>query len=272
MISPISLEKFATMSVLEKAARMDAFLERLRSERNPFYERKYDLGPFVKPLCSTKIFLQHGDQSKLLWDFFDLVLQIEYVNSYFGFKNTTLDSGGFKLAGWNSPSNHVFYNSLTQAVIIGSRVEFERLMRFIYFAFEGNEVRGDSTFKLFKQWLIEKDSTDRLIYLIPFLAVSRRHDKKFRTAEIHTGSKLKSRTLALQEQSSDESGEIMELHNCVSNLARNMMPLFDESRPTGSSGGPDFDLSWLSPYATGEAAKLAGFIERWKADLDELER
>jgi hypothetical protein len=77
--------------------------------------------------------------------FFDLVLQIEYVNSYFGFKNTTLGSGGFKLAGWNSPSNHVFYNSLTQAVIIGSRVEFERLMRFIYFAFEGNEVRGPKT-------------------------------------------------------------------------------------------------------------------------------
>jgi hypothetical protein len=267
MINPINIEAYGQLTTDQKIERMDNFLIEPRREKNPYYDPTYDLSPFVKPLKETKVYLDHPNKDKLSWMFFDLILQIEYVNSYFGMQNSVLDSARFKDRGWQSPANHTTYNSLTQATIVGSRIEFERLMRFIYFAFRNEEVSSDSTFSTFKNWLFDLDPLDDLVYLIPFLKICREHDQSYRTAEIHNGSKLKARTLALVEYESDEQNRMLDLHNCVGNLWRSMLPLLNRDRPNSAAGSGSFDLTWLSSYNQRDIEALKKIIDSWRASI-----
>jgi hypothetical protein len=265
LITPITSESFQHMSVEEKVQRMDLFFEQLRRERDPFYERQHDFRPFLHHLTPTSVYVQHPEQGKLAWMFFDLLLQGDYITSYGGFSTTVHGAKD----GWASPSNHVFFNSLEQATIIGSRIEFERLMRFIYFAFEEKEFDKKSTFAPFKNWLLSQPIDSDLIYLIPFLKTARRHDRDHRTAEVHTGSKLKSRTLALENKFGQEDAKL-DLHNCVTNLTRNMLPLLNFERPSSASGQGADDLGWLGSYATKDLNALTQFRSQWERDLAAL--
>lgn len=263
----IELEYFSKLSLEDKTHRMDEYLEELRRERNPFYDRGFDLSPYIEPFTKTKIFIGHKDQTKLLWSYFDLVLQIEYVLTYFGYQNSVLDSEHFKRWGWESPANHTNYSALIQAVIIGSRIEFERFMYLIYFAFESKDISGDSTFGEFKKWISGKDADHDHTYILPFLKVARGHDREFRTAEIHTGSKLKAHALALKEHSGDKQNDVLKLHNCVNNLLRNVFPLFDFQRPSSASGSADFDLKWLEAYSKKDKVELEHLKEDWLKEM-----
>jgi len=261
------MSEYSSLTTDQKIERMDQFLTELRREKNPYYDPTYDLSPFVRPFAQTRVYLAHSEKDKLAWMVFDFILQIEYVNTYFGTQNSILDSARFKAKGWGSPANHTSYNALTQAVIVGSRIEFERLMRLIFFAFSGAEIEGDSTFFAFKKWLFECNELDDRVYLIPFLKICREHDEKYRTAEIHTGSKLKAKTLALLEHDSDEQNKMMELHNCVGNLWRSIIPLLNHERPSSASGVAGFDLTWLSKYVGKQQGELADLIQEWKESI-----
>lgn len=264
ILEPITLEQLRGLSVDEKVVRMDLYLEDVRRCRNPYYNRLYDTSSFIAPYAQTKLFQSHSNKNKLVWELFDLILQIEYVNSYFGFQNMLMSTHHINKK--YTSSELLALNGQVQAVIVGSRIEFERLMRFIYFAFTLNEINGDSTFSVFKKWLVDKKPDDNLIYLMPFLKVARTHDKKFRTAEIHSGSKLKGRILALQEPEQDEQSEMLNLHNCVTNLLNHMKPLFDGERPFSASGSAGTIGNWLEPYAKVDVAKLTVLVEVWAGE------
>lgn len=259
----LEMAALANLSVSEKAKRMDDFLEELRREKNPSYDRQFDLMPFVAPITTTSIFINHRDQTKLVWIAFDFILQTEFSASYGEWQNTLHDSILMKQRGWQSPRIQVAYRALTQAQIISSRIEFERLMRFVYYAFEGEELQGDSTYSSFKSWVLSKGSMSSLAYLLPYMSVSRLHDKNFRTAEVHTGSKLKSKILALLPWDTDEEQKAIELRNCIINLWRPIVELLDNRRPSSAVGVPGLELAWIGIYVESDPDKLQGFYDIW---------
>jgi hypothetical protein len=259
-VTRFPLEDLKSLTNSELTKRMDEILRTARSERDPNYNIAYDTNPYVETFFKTARIqaLASDKQRKALWMTFDFILQIEYVSRYHGFQNAVLDRQQFDKNGWSSPSLYIAYLSQEQASIVGSRIALERLMDLSYFAANGRELsKGESKFNRFREWLFSLSIDSDWFYLIPYLPWLREHDDEFRTAEVHSGSKLKKYLVSLQDIPNDIKSDAVNLLNILSNLWRYLLMIFNDERPNGAGGiRPSQNLDWLQSYVQRDYSKL----------------
>jgi len=215
------------MSLEDKISRMDEILREIHfyrfhssAEHFPYFK--------VKNLINTSVFQGHINQTKLAWMCFEFLLQGEYMMTYFGMMNRLVYDDNHHAHGWGLLRSHINYNALTQAVITGSRIQFEQLMNFIYYSFECKELGVDnkgSKISKFRNWLMMKGIMDDLFYLFPIIVACREHDDNFRSPEVHKGSKLKKDLFALNEPTN--TNDIMVLCNYLQGFMESFLPLLD---------------------------------------------
>ena len=268
----LSKDEVRGMTLEEKISRMDDILEEIHKYRFPYSPENF---PFfhMQSIANTEIFRKHSQQTKLLWMCFEFLLQGEYLSTYYGMMNLYVYNDMFNPNGWLSLRTQLNYNALTQAVITGSRIQFEQLMKFIYFALENKEIEEEkgSKFARFKNWIIEKGCMDDLFYLMPFLVACRKHDDLFRNAEVHKGSKLKSDLFSLRAPDVNVN-EIMALNNYLLGFMENFLSVMDNQRPSGMKHNPipDFELDfidWTQAYFDRDEAKLKMYMQTFNDNL-----
>lgn len=247
-----SLQELSSLSNSELVIRFDQLIQQVRRERNPYYDSSFDLEPYAAPFRQTLLISEMHDinQRKAIWLAIDFILQSEYTSRYSGFKNSILDAQRYDLNGWTSPNLYINYLSQVQSSIISARIILERLMELIYFVCNQKEMpKNDSKFETFKKWLDSQPIESELVYLIPYIPWLREHDINFRTAEVHSGSKLKKYFISMTDIPSEFHNESYELYNIVINIWRYVLVLFNKQRPSGI-GGIKFshNLDWLKYY------------------------
>ena len=160
----LSLDEINYMSLEDKISRMDEILGEIHLYR--FHSSAAHFPYFkVENLINTKAFQSHNNQTKLAWMCFEFLLQGEYMMTYFGMMNRLVYDDNHHAHGWGLLRSHINYNALTQAVITGSRIQFEQLMNFIYYSFECKELGVDnkgSKISKFRNWLMMKGIMDDL--------------------------------------------------------------------------------------------------------------
>lgn len=260
----MSLAELGEMSDDDLWKRMDAILCISRHERNPYYAADYSLDLYVKRIIDTALYQSFPLElkRKLIWMGFDFIVQMEYLSVANGFSNAVLDSKYFKQNGFLSPTVQLSLSAANQTTIVGSRIAFERLMHFIYFGFTKTELSTSDTFSKFKRWIFSLDTLSNLIYLIPFLPIIRNYDKKFRTAEVHSGSMLKKEVVQLKDNGTDLTNSILDLQNLLTNLFPRVLELFNHQRPSSIFGKPDEDFSWINYYLKKDKSELERLIMR----------
>jgi len=228
----LSKEEIMKMPLMEKIARMDEVIRHIELGRYPLEQLEGGFEPpapmfTVKKLSETKRFslLDEKSKTKSAWMCFEFLLQHSYLESYFAFQN---------LDYWqetSSPRAIMRGYALTQAIITGSRIQFEQLMNFLYFTIEGKEFKqGTSKKAQFEEWAIRGGVEGDLFCLMPIVALARLHDDKFRTAEVHQGSKLKQGVFALTS-SIEYTFDYTALVNVLGNSMNRLLPIFNDSRP-----------------------------------------
>ena len=257
----ITLEELGKLDNPDLAKRMDELLQRARSERYPHRLAGDDMEPYVIPFSRTARFQAMGTdhQRKGLWMVFDFILQMEYVLQYLGLQNETFYRQPSGRVGVASPLRYISYMSLQQASIVGSRIALERMMTLSHFVANTQDLSGgDSAFSGFRDWLLALPTESNWFYLIPYLPWFRKHDDKFRTAEVHSGSKLKKYLLTLQSESQETQNESLILINILSNIWRHLLILSDDKRPNGANAvGSKMTTNWLSSYVKRDVIALA---------------
>ena len=265
-------EDLENMSIEDKINRMDEILGEIQKSR---FHVSTEHFPFfhVLNLASTKVFQNHEHQTKLAWMCFEFLLQGEYLMTYYGIMNREVYDHSHQVFGWTLLKNHIAYNALTQAVITGSRIQFEQFMNFVYFALENKEIRKDnsgSKFTNFWKWIKRKGHMDDLFYLVPLLIACKKHDV-FRTAEVHDGSKLKLDLFALKEPTVD-SNQYMIISNFFLDFFESFLPILDYQRPKNMKyvAIPDFELDfmdWTQSYFDKDEKKLDNYMRYFEKHL-----
>lgn len=271
-MNAISFEEMQAFSNADLVNRMDLVLRTARAERlHPYYNENFDLDPYVIQFFRTRSFqeLQPDQVRPAIWKTFDLIVQMEYVRSYGDFQNS-LPLPQHHGEPWESPRQMIPFLALEQAAIIGARVVLERFMDLIHYLATGDELRGASKFGAFKDWLFDLPVESIWFYLLPQLPWLRKHDKNFRSPEIHDGSKLKKYLVTLQNIPNDVQNEALDLTNLLANLWRNVLPILNGER-ANSIGGlrAGHDIEWMNSYVQVSIPDL----ERLKASIEaELQR
>lgn len=266
----ISFEEMKMFTNIELVERMDLVLRTARAERmHPYYNENFDLDPYVSQFFQTQTF-QHLSAENIrpaVWKTFDLIVQMEYVRSYSGFQNS-LPLPQHHGDTWESPRHMIPFLAQEQAAIVGARIVLERFMDLIHYLVVGRELSGSSKFDAFKNWLFDMPVDSNWFYLLPQLPWLRKHDKNFRSAEVHDGSKLKKYLVTLQDISSDLQNEALDLTNLLANLWRNVLPILD-GRRANSIGGlrPGHDAEWLKSYINVSVEELGILKSSVEAEL-----
>lgn len=269
-MNAITFEEMNQLNDEDLVTRMDLVLRTARAERmHPYYNEQFDMAPYVNQFFRTKIFqnLPTDKHRRAIWKTFDLIIQMEYVRSYSGVQNS-LPLPQHEGATWTSPRHLIPFLAQEQASIVGARIVLERFMDLIVFLVTGEELEGGSKFSAFKNWLFGMPTESIWFYLIPQLPWLRKHDKDFRTAEVHDGSKLKKYLVTLQNIPTDLQNEALDLTNLLSNLWRNILPILNEQKATSIGGlKPTHDAKWMTNYLNGDSTELQELKDLVEAEL-----
>ena len=172
----------------------------------------------VNLLGSSHLY-QKINKSKLIDLLHEIKIQITFVMISYGQFNTSVydkitSNSGVDYQILNDISILLEYLSLTQDIVIKSRILFERIMNFIGFLEEGRELKGRSKKSKRNEFykIIKGTPWDFFLKYQPFIDA---YDQKFRTAEVHAGSFLKRH---LAGKSLPDSDVIMSLSNFLMNI------------------------------------------------------
>lgn len=270
-IPPMNLEQLATLSHDDLWKRMDAILAVSRYERNPYYNPDYNFDLYVKRLVETETYQNFPNElkRKFIWMCFDFIVQMEYLSFAGGFFNSVLDSRQFEENEFLSPTVQFGMNATHQTTIIGSRIAFERLMHLIYFGFTQSELSTSETFSSFRKWIFSLNNLSNLVYIIPFLPMIRKYDKKFRTAEVHSGSILKREIVQLRSDGFELGNAILDLQNLLTNLFPRVIEIFNHQRPSSIFGKPGDDTTWITHYLNKDENELNKLLEKINRLIDD---
>jgi len=249
------LDNLSTTTLIDM---MDMFLINTRLERNPHYQPDSPWEIKIYEFAITNAFgsWPEENQRNFIWKLFDFTLQVEGTNLYLGMYNLLLDSPRFKQFGYKSATVQLELFNLNQSVIISSSTCFERLMHLLHYADTQTELKTSETFSNFKKYLREKDALDPFVYFVFFLREIREYIRKFRTAELHTGSKLKKRILVLDEFTDELSNDLLDLHNIMISIWRPLVDVLNGIRPGYMGGVRRSDTDWLQHFHLGNRLEL----------------
>lgn len=272
-VNAISFNEMGSLNSAELAERMDLVLKTARSERmHPYYNEDFDLDPYVIQFFRTKSFQELPPEKvkSAVWKTFDLIVQMEYVRSYSGFQNS-LPLPQHEAQPWESPRHMIPFLAQEQAAIVGARIVLERFMDLIHYLATGNELTGRSKFGAFEDWLFDLPVISNWFYLLPQLPWLRKHDKNFRSAEVHDGSKLKKYLVTLQNIPSELQNEALDLTNLLANLWRNVLPILEGKKATSIGGiKHHHNIEWMKSYTENSVDDLEVLKKSVKAELQAL--
>ena len=162
---------------------------------------------------------QHIDQNKLIDLLHEIKIQITFIMITFGQFNSsvydkTIPGSNVDQQIFNNMSILLNYLSLTQDIVIKSRILFERIMNFIIFLEEGKELKGRSkNSKRSEFYKIIKGTPWE--FFLEYQSFIDAYDQQFRAAEVHAGSFLKR---YLVGKSLPDSDVIMSFSNFLMNI------------------------------------------------------
>ena len=262
----ISEDELKNMSLGEQIIRMDEILCNIPAHFGSILPLLWSVK--LKDIEQTYIFQNHEDKERLAWMFFEFSLQSAYVLSYSGFLNNSIIRTSDGNICWNSIKSQINHNACVQANIVGSRIQFELLMDFLYFSLTGKMINDRSKTRNFMKWIKEKGVTNDLFFFLPYVIACKIHDNKFRTAEVHKGSKLKKSFFRMCDPSEHFGlNDILALQNLLWNISTSIVSILNKERPTSfywcsmSDFGFDvFDFEgWCSAFTTKDEVKLDEF-------------
>lgn len=270
-MDPISFEQMASLALPDLVERMDLALRTLRAERDPYFDLTFDLSPYVGTYFNTSKFqgLAPENRTKAVWIIFDIIVQMEYVNSFGGIQNSLRLP---QRAGdtWDSAHHLVVYMGQAQAAIVSSRIVLEKFMVLVYFLETQKSLDGKSKFKAFSKWLLALPIDSSWFYLIPQLPWLRKHDIRFRTPEVHKGSRLKKHLITLQEIPNEDQNEALDLTNLMSAILRNIIPILNGERPNSIGNlRPYHNHDWFNHYVNADLEDLKQVRAQAINDLSE---
>lgn len=213
-----------------KYAAIDPQLPEFFIEKNPVL--RWCIGEFIKRYLGAACYPSDRLET-LIYKLFDIKLQLYFlIETEIGRYNKAIDQGYDSHNPMNTPHLYLTKLSIDQSVIVKSRILWERIMNFVYFLEEGDEleklVSGNKTkSKVFFQFV---GKSQKWAFLLPYQNELKKYDERLRTPEVHKNSILRSALLKEQEV---DSKEILNLINRAMNVIwENMISIVSGDQPT----------------------------------------
>ena len=262
-MNPISESDLDQLSVNDLACRMDQFIQKSFVERNvglpAGFPQKIN---FVSQLMATKVVVQKSElhQRKIAYKTFSFLIQLDLGSISIGMQNGMLYGHQFSESKWQSPVFRLKHVVLTQYKVISSRMSFEIFMELIHLISTGHKIKySKSKLNAFKKWLC--DINNPFHYFAHVLALAYEFDRQHRSPEIHGTSKYPRKLLTLQNPSSEDLNEPLQLTNALLNSWNPLIEILNEKRPNSMNISNDLH-DWFKAYVSNNNTEIQEQLDK----------
>lgn len=239
----LTVEEVKSLDLASLVARMDAVRKLAENERYGSSHLQIAALPLVAQVMRTQEVRGKDEaaQRRIADAAFRFLLQLDLLSVSSGIVNREVFGPHYSDDRWESPLHWMKSAVLAQYQIIGSRVALECFFDLMHLVHRGTRMPGDSKFKVFRTWVLEKGNP--FSYFVGHIVRAFSFDREHRQAEVHGTSRFAHAILTLQNPTSEERNLPLQLTNVLISVWHPFLEILDGRNPSSMAifdGTDDF--------------------------------